>query len=76
MATEAKQMAPTLTLEDIRAVLSDEIAGLREGRSTPAQVSAITNATGKIVSTIKVEIEYMRLSGRKVDIRLLNPGEK
>jgi hypothetical protein len=68
-------MAPTLNLDDIRAVLSDEIAGLREGRSSPAQVSAITNATGKILSSMKLEMEYMRLSGRKVNIAALNGGD-
>lgn len=69
---DAKKMAATLTLDDIRAVLSDEIARLRNGKSTPANASAVTNAAGKILSTVKLEMEYLRLAGRKVDIPLLN----
>ena len=35
-------------LNELREILSDEIQKIRENKTTPANVNAITNATGKI----------------------------
>jgi len=51
------------TINDIRVILAEEIQKIREGQTTAANVNAITNATGKILSTIKLEIEYGKLIG-------------
>lgn len=62
-------MAPTVikqfTLNELRGVLSDEIEKLRNGSSTPAGVNAISNASGKILSTFKLELEVAKMLGRK-----------
>jgi hypothetical protein len=52
-------------MNDIRQMLCDEIQKIRDGKTTPANVNAITNATGKILSTIKLELEYAKLSNTK-----------
>lgn len=52
-------------MNDIRGMLCEEIQKLRENKTTPANVNAITNATGKILSTIKMELEYAKLSNKK-----------
>ncbi len=73
--TTPRPMAPTLNLNDIRAVLSDEVQLLRDGASTPGRIAGVTNAVGKIMTSIKLEMEYLRLSGQKVDLEFLNPGD-
>lgn len=75
MATDQKP-GRTMTLDEIRAVLSDEVERLRTGQSTAATANAVTNAVGKILSSVKLEMEYLRLSGRKPDIALLNPPDE
>lgn len=62
---------PTLTLEELRGILSDEINRLREGHTSAASANAVSNATGKILSSIKLEMEYAKLTGRKANIPLL-----
>jgi len=52
------------TVNDLRKILSEEIAKIRAGTTTAANVNAVTNATGKILSTIKMEIEYNKLLGK------------
>lgn len=73
-APDARQIGPALTLDQVRVILSDEVERLRAGESAPAQANAITNAVGKILSSVKLEMEYMRLTGRKVDVPMLNRG--
>lgn len=51
-------------MNEIRALLADEIQKLRKKTTTPASLNAIVNATGKIISTIKLELEYAKLVGK------------
>ena len=62
--SEAK-VVQSYTLNELRGILSDEIDKIRKGSTTPANVNAVTNATGKILSTIKLELEALKLMGRK-----------
>lgn len=57
--TEIKNM------NDIRAMLCQEIQSLRNKQTTPSSVNAIVNATGKIISTIKLELEYAKLVNKE-----------
>ncbi len=59
------------SLDEIRVILSDEIAKVRDGESSPARANAVTNATGKILSSVKLEMEYFRLIGRTPNIPML-----
>lgn len=56
---------PIKNMNDIRAMLCEEIEKLRKNKTTAANVNAVTNATGKILSTIKLEMEYAKLSNQK-----------
>lgn len=76
MSDSAKPMTNAYNLDDIRAILSDEIARLRSGESTPAMASAVTNAAGKILSSISLEIKYQQAAGRTVNVPMLNAGDK
>jgi len=36
---------------------------VRTGKATPAQVNAICNATGKILASVRMELEYGKMMG-------------
>ena len=55
-------------IQDLRVVLVEEIVSLRAGKTTAANVNAVTNATGKIFSSVKLEMEYNKLIGQTPNI--------
>lgn len=63
-------------MNDIRAMLCDEIQNLRNNKTTAANVNAITNATGKVLSTIKLEMEYAKLMNKQPDVGFIQLAEK
>ncbi len=63
-------------IDDLRRILSEEITKLRKGETTAASVNAITNASGKILSSVKLEIEYGKLLGTTPVIGFIAPAEK
>ncbi|MCC6254831.1 MAG: hypothetical protein IT276_07955 [Ignavibacteriaceae bacterium] len=62
-------------INDLREILSQEIDKLREGKTTPASINAITNATGKIFSSIKLQMEYAKILGEKPNIKFIGAKE-
>jgi hypothetical protein len=66
----------TMTLEEMLGFLSENIRRVRDGETTPANANAITNASGKILAVVKLQMEYQRLTGRQMNIPLLAAGEK
>lgn len=69
-------LADELTVGDLRRILAEEIQSLRAGDTSAANVNAVTNATGKILSTVKLQMEYYRLIGKTPEIPLLMASEK
>jgi len=63
-----------MNVNQLRKILSEEIQKIRDGTTTAANVNAITNATGKILSTIKLQMEYCKLTGKTPDIDLFLPA--
>lgn len=61
---------------EMRAILWASIEGIRSGKSSPAQVNAISNACGKFLGTIKLEMEYQKLTGRTPKIAALMESEE
>jgi len=61
-------MTEKMDNKGLRGILVEEIIKLRKGETTPASINAITNATGKILSSVKLEIEYHKMLGLKPDI--------
>ena len=57
-----------MDINSLRVILAEEINSLRKGQSTAANVNAIVNATGKILSTVKLEMEYSKIIGKTPDI--------
>ncbi len=66
-ATKLTQM----TTDEMRTILSDEVRRIRTDETTPAAANAVSNAVGKILSSVRLEMEYARLVGRKPFIEML-----
>jgi len=59
------------TINDLRSILLEEIENLRSGKTSPAAINAITNATGKVISTLKLEMDYAKMTGIKPNVLML-----
>lgn len=64
-----------MNLDDARAILADSIDDLRNQRSTPAAVNAISNAMGKYLHTYRLQIEYATMLGEKHRIAALDEAQ-
>ena len=62
---------PTPTISQIRDQLWDNVQGIKEGTTTAAACNAMTNAIGKILSSVKLQMDYCKLTGKQPDIALL-----
>lgn len=71
MAANGNGKGEQLSLDELRTILSDEIRKIQGGETSAASVNAISNATGKILSSVKLQMEYYRLVGKTPDIPLL-----
>lgn len=67
---------PKLSITGLRNVLWEEIKKVRAGETSPANVNAITNATGKILSTVKLQMEFAKITGQVPNIEMLQIAEK
>jgi hypothetical protein len=46
----------------IRTVLFEELDMLRRGESSPSRANAVAKTAGQIMSTVKLELDYMRFT--------------
>jgi len=51
------------TMNDLREMLSVKMDGLADKEDTASNVNAICNATGKYLSTVKLEMEFAKMVG-------------
>lgn len=56
---------PTMTFDEVRGTLSDEIRRLRSGKTTASNINAISNACGKLLASVRTEIELCKFTGRQ-----------
>lgn len=63
-------------MNDIRGMMAEEIQRLRDEETTAANLNAVSNATGKILGSIKLEMEYARLCGHKPKSDFIQLGDK
>lgn len=64
-------MEDSLTLDQLRKIWSDEVRALQAGDSSPARANALANVGGKMLSSLKLEMEYARLTGKRLHIPIL-----
>lgn len=66
MSTATVVNQKPFSLHELRALLWDDIHGLRAGKVTAASLNATSNASGKIMGSVKLELEIVKTLGRKV----------
>jgi len=71
-----KEETGKLTLGAIRDLLWEEMHSLRAGDTSAANVSAMTNASGKILSTVALELKYAQMTGQAPNVSMLQIEEK
>ena len=49
------------TTTQLRAILCETIDAVREKSMTPDAAEAISNASGKVIASLRVELEYRRM---------------
>lgn len=65
-------MTTPKTTTELRAVLCDTIAAVQAKEMTPDAAEAISNASGKIIASLRVELEYRRMRAEKPEIAFLD----
>jgi hypothetical protein len=55
----------THTITDLHAHLFETLAGLRAGTITTEQAATISQVAQAIINTAKVEVEYLRVTGKQ-----------
>jgi len=50
-------------VKELRKILSEEIVRHRAKETNASSLSAISNASGKILTSVKLEMEYRKLLG-------------
>lgn len=60
------------TIVDLREELIALFGQLKGGQVKPKEAKEMNNSAGKIINTLKVELEYSSLLGKKPNIDFLN----
>jgi len=60
------------TTTELRAVLCEIISAVQSKSITPDAAEAISNASGKIIASLRVELEYKRMRAEKPEIAFLD----
>ncbi len=60
------------TVHDLRAILAEEINKIRNNKTTAVNLNALSNAVGKILSSLRIQLEYSKLINKKPDISFIN----
>jgi hypothetical protein len=58
-------------VEELREFLTKELQRVSDGEITPAAANASANLTGKILSSVKLELEYNKMTGHNPNISFL-----
>ena len=64
------------TMHEIREILSQQMDDLGAKKTTASSVNAICNATGKFISTVKLEMEYSKMIGKQPSTSFLRLMER
>ena len=62
-------------ITELRDELAAVFAGLKNGTLEHAQAAEMNNAAGKIINTVKVQLEYADMRGETPNIPFMNTGD-
>lgn len=54
-----------MNIDSMREMLVAQMELLKAGDGDPARINAMVNAAGKIISSVRLEMEYARMIGAK-----------
>jgi hypothetical protein len=63
-------------MHKLRAILWEEIENLRSNKTTPMHAYAVSHSVGKILTSIKLEMDYAKLTNRMPDAQFLELPDK
>lgn len=70
---QKRELIKIETMVDVRKAITDEINEIRLGNSNPAKGNAIANLIGKLLQSVKLDIEVHRyVSKEKEEINILD----
>lgn len=69
-------MSKLENMNDLRNFIADEMRKASEKDSTPAAANAVANLAGKLISTIKIEMEYNKMLGTTPNIPFVKEREE
>ena len=52
-----------MNTQEMRDMLSEQMKRLHNGKGNAKDANAIVNAAGKIIATVRLEMEYLKLTG-------------
>lgn len=61
---------------DLRKELSEVFSDLRAGVIKPAEAAELNNTAGKMINSVKIELEYYNLRKEKPEIEFLNSAQE
>lgn len=64
-------MSNIMNLDNLRESLAEELKKVSSGESTPASANAFANLAGKILSSVKLELEYNKMAGTTPNIQFI-----
>jgi hypothetical protein len=59
-------------MSEIRDILCEEIDRVRSGRAKVNEVNTIIKATNVLLTTVKMELDYAKLLGKKPDMKFID----
>jgi hypothetical protein len=62
-------------VEELREFLAIELERLRTGTTTPASASASANIAGKMIASVKMELDYNKMVGANPSIGFLGKSK-
>jgi hypothetical protein len=65
-----------MDLNTLRESLATELKKVSSGESTPASANAFANLAGKILSSVKLELEYNKMAGTTPNIPFIKIQEQ
>jgi hypothetical protein len=60
-----------MNIVELRSMLAEQMIALKNGKADPKHVNAMVNAAGKIIGSVRLELEYARMVGVTPTIPLI-----
>jgi len=64
-----------MNIESLRGILIETVSGLRSGHTTPSTAEAISNASGKIIASIRAQLDYARMRGEVPKLQFMEDSK-